>query len=94
MCNLNKIVVSEVAAEWEDIAYALQYEIPTVRLIRSNHKDSRKCCKELFEDWLETNNGAEPKTWQTLLNTLKEIKELHVVTESIIEKLIQMDPPT
>ena len=93
MCNRNKIVVSEVAAEWEDIAYALQYKIPTIKLIRSKHEDPRKCCKELFEDWLTTDNGAKPKIWQTLLNKLKEIKELHAVTESITEKLIQMDSP-
>ena len=91
MCDLNKIVVSKVAAEWEDIAYALRYEIPTVKLIKSDHKDNKKCCKELFEDWLTTDNGAKPKTWQTLLNKLKEIEELHAVTESITEKLKQMD---
>ena len=93
MSNLNKIVVSEVAAEWEDVAYALQYTIPTVKLIRSKHKDPRKCCKELFEDWLTTDNGAKPKTWQTLLNKLKEIQELYAATETITEKLMQMDLP-
>ena len=91
MCDLNKIVVSEVAAKWEDIAYALRYKILTVELIKSNHKDNINCCKELFKDWLTTDNGAKPKTWETMLNKLKEIKELHAVTESITEKLIQMD---
>ena len=94
MRELNKIVVPEVSAEWEDIAYELGYEISTVKQIRNKHKENpTKCCKELFEDWLTTNNGAKPKIWQTLLNKLKEVEELTSITEGIIEKLIQMDSP-
>ena len=53
-----------------------------------------KCCKELFKNWLSTDNGAKPKIWQTLLDKLKEIKELCGVTEDIIKVLIQMDQQT
>ena len=89
---LNKIVIPRVSAEWEDIAYELEYEISTVRNIRNKHKENpKKCCKELFEDWLTTDNGAKPKIWQTLLDKLKEIEELSSVTENITERLIEMD---
>ena len=92
MRDLNKIVVPKVSAEWKDIAYQLHYEIPKVREIGEKHKENPKnCCKELFEDWLMS-NGVGPKIWQTLLDKLKEIEELHAITEDIIEELIQMDP--
>ena len=92
MHDLNRIVVSNVSAEWEDIAYALQYDIHTVKHIRNKHKENpKKCCKELFEDWLATDNGAKPKIWQTLLDKLKEIEDLHSITDDIIKKLIEMD---
>ena len=92
MHDLNMIVVPKVSAEWADIAYALQYEIPTVRQIKSKHNENpTKCCKELFEDWLVTSNGVTPKTWGTLLDKLKEIPDLHSVTENIKEMLIQKD---
>ena len=92
MHDLNTIVVPNVAAQWEDIAYALDYKIPTVEQIKSKHKeDPTKCCKELFKDWLVTSNGVKPKLWQTLLNKLKELKELNAVTEEITEELIQKD---
>ena len=92
MHDLNRIVVPKVSAEWEDIAYALQYDIPTVEKITENNKGNpTKCCKELFKNWLVTGNGAKPKIWQTLLDKLKEIEELHGVTEDITEKLIQLD---
>ena len=53
-----------------------------------------KCCKELFKNWLATDNGVKPKIWRTLLDKLKEIEELYGVTEDIIKILIQMDPQT
>ena len=92
MHDLNRMVVPKVSAEWEDIAYALEYDIPTVKQIRNKHKENpRKCCKELFEDWLTTDNGAKPKIWQTLLDKLKEIEDLHSITDDIIKKLNEMD---
>ena len=91
MHHLNKIVVPVVAAEWEDIAYALEYKIPAVKLIEKKHKeDPKKCCKELFKDWLSTDNGVKPKTWQTLIDTLKEVDKLDAVTKDITENLNQM----
>ena len=92
MHDLIRIVVPKVFAEWEDIACALRYKISAVDGIKNNHKDNpTQCCKELFEDWLVTSNGATPKTWGTLLDKLKEIEELDGVTEEIIEELIQKD---
>ena len=92
MHDLNRIVVPRISAEWEDVAYALQYDIPTVEKISLKCKENpAKCCKELFKNWLATDNGAKPKIWQTLLDKLKEIEELYGVTEDIIKILIQMD---
>ena len=91
MHYLIKHVVPKVSSEWEDMAYALWYDISTVRRIRSNHNgDAKKCCKKLFEDWLTTSNGAAPKTWKTLLDRLIEVEELVKVTEEIKEELIKM----
>ena len=73
MHDLIRIVVPKVFNEWEDVAYALRYDVPTVRLIRNKYnRDAAKCCEELFEDWLTTTNGAAPKTWRTLLDALKK----------------------
>ena len=92
MHNLNKIVVPKVSAEWEDIAYALQYDIATVEQISKKHnEDPKKCCKELFKNWLISNNGVKPKNWQTLLDKLKEIDDLYSITEDITKELTQID---
>ena len=88
MDTLIKFVIPKVMAEWEKIAYALHYTIFIVNSLKEKHKsDPSKCCMELFNDWLITNNGDGPKLWSTLLYTLKGINELTAATEAIIEDL-------
>ena len=93
MHHLINIVIPKVSSKWDDLAYALWYDISTVKRIRKNHGgDAKKCCKELFEDWLSTSTGAVPKIWETLLGRLTEVKDLVSVTEEIKKELIlQMD---
>ena len=77
MGDINKIVVPRIQAEWEDFAYALHYEIPAVQNISAKHNENpKKCCRELFIDWLSTDHGDGPKTWKTLIGKLKEVDEL------------------
>ena len=88
MGDINKIVIPKIQAEWEDVAYALHYEIPTVNAIKATCNDNpKKCCKELFKDWLSTDHGASPKTWSTLLDKLEEVKDLATARGEIMEEL-------
>ena len=91
MGDLISIVVPRINADWEDVAFALRYEIPAVKFIRSKHNnDPKKCCKELLMDWLTTNNGIGPKVWSTLLDKLKNVGELTAAREEIRKELIEM----
>lgn len=88
---LNMTVVPKIKAVWDDVAYALRYEIYTVDSIRSKYNsDPTKCCKELFRDWLTTNNGAGPKTWFTLLEKLKNVVDFAAAREVIMKELTEM----
>ena len=88
MGKINSIVVPRIQAVWEDVAYALSYEIPTVDTIKAKHKeDPKKCCKELFKDWLSTDHGDSPKTWSTLIEKLKEVEDLAAATTEIMNEL-------
>ena len=41
-----------------------------------------------MEDWATTDNGAKPKSWRNLLDTLSEIEELEEVVDEIEACLI------
>ena len=90
---LNMIVVPKINSEWEDVAYALRYEIETVKSIQSNcNSNTIKCCKELFKNWLITNNGTGPRVWSTLLDAFKKVGELVSAREEIIKELVKIYP--
>ena len=88
MGDIIEIVIPKIQAEWEDVAYALRYQIPTVNAIKAKYNDNpKKCCKELFKDWLSTNHGASPKIWSTLLDKLKKVEDLAAARDEIMEEL-------
>jgi len=89
MWQLNKIVVPQVMAHWKDVAYnSLHYDFIKVKAIKEKHNDDpKKCCQELFEDWLSTQNEVSLKTWKELIEQLKEVDELTQSIDTIIQKL-------
>ena len=77
-----------VAAHWNDIAFNLDFGIPAVQIIsRRFPNDPVNCCKELFEQWLNSSKGVNPKVWSTLLTSLKQIEDLKAATEEIEDEL-------
>ena len=95
MFDLQTIVISRIMNEWEYVAEALRYDIPTIKAIKDKERgDPKKCCREFFMDWLTTNNGAKagPKVWSTLLDTLKKVAEISAdITEAIIAEVKQLE---
>ena len=87
MWDLIKIVIPKVKAEWEYLAYSMDYNIATVKATKKDCSDSAECCKRLFEDWLSTDHGAVPKTWSTLLQKIKDVDSLAAAVDDIKRKL-------
>ena len=90
MHDLKKIVIPKVMNQWEDIAYALRYDLATIQAIKDKEReDPKRCCQEFFKNWLMTNNGAKAgrKVWSTVLDALKEVDEISAdIAEDIITK--------
>ena len=85
MWELIDIVIPNIKAEWEDIAYCMRYEPEYVEAIKKESSDLKECCRKLFVDWLTSNNGPTPKTYLTLLNHIKKVDKL-ANTSKVIEK--------
>ena len=86
MWELIKIVVPKIKAQWESLAYCMRYGIAEVESFK---EEPSKACQYLFANWLSTNHGPTPKTYQTLLEHIKEIDELKAASEEIEKELIQ-----
>ena len=87
MWRLDRIVVPQIMAHWQDVAsHSLHYDASIITGIEKKcASDSKRCCLELFKDWLTTENGVGPKTWKTLLTQLKEVEKLTDKVEEIIK---------
>ena len=94
MIDLKKIVIPKIMNEWEYVGEALRYDPATIENIKEKGcGDAKKCCRELFKDWLLTSHGtkAGPKVWSTLLDTLKEVDEISAdITNDIFTKVKQL----
>ena len=79
--------------KWDDVAAALQYDLATIIAIREKGwGDPKKCCREFFEDWLITNNGAEsgPKEWSTLFDALRKVDIADDTIDDIIAEVSKL----
>ena len=88
MHDLNRFIIPKIEAHWEDVAYALDFEISAVKSIRTKHNgDPKKCCQELLTSWLITSQGVSPKILLTLLEKINEVSELATVRARVLENL-------
>ena len=81
-------MIPEIQAEWDKVAYSMGYDIGTVNSIeRECNGKLDRCCQKLFSDWLSTDHGCTPKTWQKLLERIKNVDNLVAAEENISKKL-------
>ena len=87
---VGKYVVPRISKEWESLCEHLEYSAALKNIIsRTNRGIPRDCCKALLEDWVTTDNGVKPKTWEKLIEVLSEISSLAMVTKQIKQCLYQ-----
>ena len=89
MYELIEIVIPKIKSEWVTLAYCMRYESSDVKGFRTDSHDLKECCIKLFDNWINTDHGPKPKTYQTLLNHIEKIKDLVGVSKQIKEELIQ-----
>ena len=98
MFDLSKIVIPKIMNRWEYIADALYYDLPVIETIKEKKRgDPKECCRELFRNWLITNNGADagPKVWSTLIDRLKQVDEIATdITKDIVVEVKRLNKDT
>ena len=87
MWDLIDIVIPKVKASWVEVAYSMGYSVIAVRGFETDGRNSNEQCRKLFEDWLTTGHGCTPKTWETLLQQIKQVTELTAAVKEVEEQL-------
>ena len=87
---MHKVVIPEVSYCWRTVADYLEYPVAMKKEIEERQRgDPRKCCAELMEDWLTSDRGVGPKTWDKLVSVLKEVGELSSSVTTIEQRLLK-----
>ena len=69
----------------------MKYQIHEVGAFEKDSKDSNGSCLNLFTDWLTTNHGITPKTWNTLINQIKAVDGLQSEAEQIEKEVKKLN---
>ena len=87
---MRKVIIPEVSYCWRTIADYLEYPVAKKKEVEERQRgDPHECCAELMEDWLTSDRGVGPKTWDKLVSVLKEIKELSSSVTTIEQCLLK-----
>jgi len=67
-------VIEGVAAEWEQLAYTLQFSPAVVRAVRRDtNQDCATACEEVLYRWVSGAEGTlQPVSWATLIECLRD----------------------
>ena len=76
-------VTPKIMNHWKAVAHSLGYNTSMIAEIEKRGTDPMHRCNILFEDWLKTDHGVTPKTWETLL----KIEELSDNVEEIRKQI-------
>ena len=89
MHELTQVVIPNIMAKWEALAYCMRYKLGDVEAFREDSWNTKECCNKLLVNWITTNHDPQPKTYQVLLNYIDKVDDLTVASKAIKKKLIQ-----
>ena len=76
--NMSKVplLAKLLAPHWIGIGYLLDFDDygSTVQWIKSSHSKPEDCFSNVVKEWISGNKGIEPKTWQTFIQILEDMK--------------------
>ena len=73
--DVNELIVTQVAAKWQNLAIKLGVKDFLIDVIsKNNHHDCEEACQDMLKRWLreEQHTGGEERTWSTLLTALSK----------------------
>ena len=80
----HKFVICRVTSDWRKVAESLEFDIQRIKLIEKKCTNNPlDCCDELFCDWLSSDHGLKPISWETLITALKDIQKFQATTADI-----------
>ena len=70
------LLSKQLAPHWISIGYLLDFDEHgfTVQWVKSSNTKPEECFSSIVKEWITGNKGVEPKTWQTFIQILEDMK--------------------
>ena len=82
--ELQQYITPKYATIWSKIGRKLDLSDETLGKIKQNNTDVRKCCREMFSEWLDVDTGA---SWQKLFTVIDNCAGEYFSNIAIVEPL-------
>ena len=82
MKNLHELVIPKIYSHWKEVASCLSYSLEAMDK-NSTSEYPMQCCEDLLRDWLCTDDSVHPRSWEALINSLKQVQQLNAIAEQI-----------
>lgn len=85
-------VITSVAAKWEELAIALDFDAPAIAVIKRDYSsDCREACSQMLQMWLkmEFSDASRSVSWATLIQSLKDAEFSSVGIE--LEEILNLE---
>ena len=96
MKHIHELVIPKIFVHWKKVAASLSYSQDRIEMMDEKWKgvNAIQCCEDMLREWLcaTDESDVDSHSWETLINTLKQIKQLTAparLIEKDVEKLIR-----
>ena len=94
MKHLHELVIPKIYLHWREVADCLSESLYIMMMIKKERTSEypMQACEDLLRDWLCSEDSLHPCSWETLINSLKQVHPLTEVAMQIkkdVEKLIR-----
>ena len=94
MKHIHELVIPKIFVHWKKVAASLSYSQGVIEMMDEKWKgvNAIQCCEDLLRDWLCARDDIHKHSWETLIYTLKQVKQLTAPAKQIekdVEKLIR-----
>ncbi len=74
-------IIDSVAANWEEVAIALDFDVPEIATVRLEcHFQPKPACRMILSNWLK-GQGCQPPTWERLVEALSDANFLSLAQD-------------
>ena len=92
MKHLHELVIPKIHSHWKKVAATFGYSQETIEMMdeKWNGVNAIQCCEDLLRDWLCKEDSSHSRSWEVLINNLKQVQQLIAPVKRIEKDVVKL----